>query len=490
MSVRDVEPVARGGAVAAGSALIRDEFAVSQGRKGTASVVKRFLSSFVERELCRVLQNSGLRVERRRRYDFKAAHGFRKWFKTQCFGPRTAVFTSEGVKQIRKVRASDLVLTGSGHYRAVKRVFTRPYVGEKMWIDFGSSSSMGYTIHPTPEHPILTPLGYVEARYIKKGDLVAVLAKRCPECGKKMPFFRTFCIRTCATREMHRRFEVLAKFRFYGGKAAMAAGFSIEEKRIEYQRKYLAKRGINANEYWLGLLLDRLAPGRFRYVGDGGVFVGKYCPDFIDEEHKTIIEVFGGWHKRVADGERRTAYFMERGYRTIIVWEEEMRRPIKVASRLSAELGRAIPPYNQADFVFTKVVWSAMKTTKRSLKVYNLEVDVDNSYLANGVVVHNCEQAMKPANVEVLMGHSIGISDSYYRPTEKELPEDYLRAVPLLSITEFRDVSEVEEKLRAEFEARLARLEGEMREYLKGQAASFAERQAQRPTPQAATSGS
>jgi len=513
LSVRDVEPVERDGRVAAarvtvyrgepeqyftyvtpeawavcrqyleyrrahgedvlpGAPLIRDEFAVSQGRKGTASVVKRLGSREIERELFRILKKSGLRQEARRRYEWKAAHGYRKWFKTQCFGPRTAIFTSEGVKQIRKVRVGDLVLTGSGHYRAVKRVFTRPYVGEKMWIEFGVSSLRGYTIYPTPEHPILTPLGYVEARYIKKGDLVAVLAKRCPECGKKMPFFLTFCSRTCATREMHRRFEVLAKFRFYGGKPAMAAGFSIEEKRIEYQRKYLAKRGINANEYWLGLLLDRLAPGRFRYVGDGGVLVGKFCPDFLDEEHKTIIEVFGGWHKRVADEESRTVYFKERGYRTIIVWEEEMRRPIKLTSRLSAELGRVIPPHNQAEFVFTKVVWSAMKTTKRSLKVYNLEVDVDNSYLANGVVVHNCEQVMRPINVEILMGHSIGVSNAYYRPTEAQLLEDYLKAVPVLSITEYRDVKEAEEKIRVEFGRRVAQLEAQLAEVLRRQASS------------------
>jgi integrase len=40
------------------------------------------------------------------------------------------------------------------------------------------------------------------------------------------------------------------------------------------------------------------------------------------------------------------------------------------------------------------------------------------------------EQAgMKPINVEILMGHSVGISDSYYRPTEGELLEDYLAIV-------------------------------------------------------------
>ena len=30
----------------------------------------------------------------------------------------------------------------------------------------------------------------------------------------------------------------------------------------------------------------------------------------------------------------------------------------------------------------------------------------------------HAEQVMKPINVEILMGHSIGISDSYYKPEE------------------------------------------------------------------------
>ncbi|MCP8304883.1 MAG: hypothetical protein H3Z50_05390 [archaeon] len=45
---------------------------------------------------------------------------------------------------------------------------------------------------------------------------------------------------------------------------------------------------------------------------------------------------------------------------------------------------------------------------------------------------------MKPANIELLMGHSIGISDSYNRPTEKELLEDYLKAVSLLTINQHK----------------------------------------------------
>src|SRR5262245_33930296 len=46
-----------------------------------------------------------------------------------------------------------------------------------------------------------------------------------------------------------------------------------------------------------------------------------------------------------------------------------------------------------------------------------------------------CEIAgMKPINIKKLMGHSIGISDSYYRATESELLDDYSKAVPALTI--------------------------------------------------------
>ena len=47
-----------------------------------------------------------------------------------------------------------------------------------------------------------------------------------------------------------------------------------------------------------------------------------------------------------------------------------------------------------------------------------------------------CENAgVKPIITELLMGHSVGISDSYYRPTEKDLIEEYLKAVDALTIS-------------------------------------------------------
>jgi hypothetical protein len=59
-----------------------------------------------------------------------------------------------------------------------------------------------------------------------------------------------------------------------------------------------------------------------------------------------------------------------------------------------------------------------------------------------------CEIAgMKPINIEKLMNHSVGISDSYYRATEQELLQDYLHAIEYLSISgnETKLAKEIEE---------------------------------------------
>jgi integrase len=61
------------------------------------------------------------------------------------------------------------------------------------------------------------------------------------------------------------------------------------------------------------------------------------------------------------------------------------------------------------------------------------------------------EQVMKPANVEITMGHNIGVSKSYYKPTEREVMEDYLKAADLLTISNNnlilqKEVAELQQK--------------------------------------------
>ena len=75
----------------------------------------------------------------------------------------------------------------------------------------------------------------------------------------------------------------------------------------------------------------------------------------------------------------------------------------------------------------------------------------------------HAEQVMKPINVEITMGHNIGISSSYYRPQEKEVLSDYLNAVDLLSINDNEKklqskVSEIEQRAKDDSHAILEKL--------------------------------
>jgi FtsZ-binding cell division protein ZapB len=61
------------------------------------------------------------------------------------------------------------------------------------------------------------------------------------------------------------------------------------------------------------------------------------------------------------------------------------------------------------------------------------------------------EQVMKPINVEITMGHNIGISAHYYRPSFEEVKTDYLKAVELLTFENNnskleREISDLKEK--------------------------------------------
>jgi len=68
-----------------------------------------------------------------------------------------------------------------------------------------------------------------------------------------------------------------------------------------------------------------------------------------------------------------------------------------------------------------------------------------------------CEKSMKSIHVEMLMGHSLGLGDSYYRPTEEELLESYLKAVPDLTIIEQVEKQPIEDI--NELKRRVAELE-------------------------------
>ena len=76
-----------------------------------------------------------------------------------------------------------------------------------------------------------------------------------------------------------------------------------------------------------------------------------------------------------------------------------------------------------------------------------------------------CENAgLRSINIELLLGHNIGVSGSYYKPTEKEVLQDYLNAVDLLTISDENKLSKAIKELSAKNKVQEYVINGKLQE--------------------------
>ena len=89
--------------------------------------------------------------------------------------------------------------------------------------------------------------------------------------------------------------------------------------------------------------LNHLFPNEYKYVGDGTIWIGRKCPDFINVNgQKKIIEMFGEfWHgkKRTRrtkkqEENQRIKHFAKYGFKTLIVWENELKNMKQLKRKL------------------------------------------------------------------------------------------------------------------------------------------------------------
>ena len=120
-------------------------------------------------------------------------------------------------------------------------------------------------------------------------------------------------------------------------------------QNLEYAEKQLKaiyatmKTKPNKPERKLRNGLNRMFPGEYKYVGDGKVWFGKRCPDFINVNgQKKIIEMFGDfWHSEEVNGRtrkqeenQRIGYFAGYGFKTLIIWEREFQNIRRLKKKL------------------------------------------------------------------------------------------------------------------------------------------------------------
>jgi len=77
----------------------------------------------------------------------------------------------------------------------------------------------------------------------------------------------------------------------------------------------------------------------YKFVGDGKVILSGFCPDFINKIQKKIIELYGDyWHTKsqyvINKDKRRLIEYKKRGYKTLIIWEHELKDLDKITNKL------------------------------------------------------------------------------------------------------------------------------------------------------------
>jgi hypothetical protein len=118
-----------------------------------------------------------------------------------------------------------------------------------------------------------------------------------------------------------------------------------EENKLKVYRSChrFGRRAKNGLESKFESILNEIYPNQYKYVGNFELIINGKCPDFINIcGQKKLIEVFGDyWHsKRITnrnpeeEEKRRIDAFSSCGYKTLIIWEKDLRDIEMIISRI------------------------------------------------------------------------------------------------------------------------------------------------------------
>jgi len=108
-------------------------------------------------------------------------------------------------------------------------------------------------------------------------------------------------------------------------------------KDPEYQQKQKEARDLRPNKCEVKILnvLNKFYPNEWKYTGDFSFLINGKNPDFTCiNGKKLLIEHFGNYYHQGEDPEERKKIFAKFGYKTLVIWENELKDMEKVENKI------------------------------------------------------------------------------------------------------------------------------------------------------------
>jgi hypothetical protein len=264
-----------------------------------------------------------------------------------CFLPATRIETDSGRVPIANIEVGDLVLTHEGRYRPVTNIMSRLYDGDFYRIGTGKSAtvpSRGY-VTATAEHPFLTLDGWKPARDLSKDDWLAVQASE--DSGELIPYFRT-----------------VADSRYYRQAPEPVLDLNTHDAKV---REFL-QQSYNYPPWLKKIPLDAVKPDAI----------------VVDWSDRKVIAIELENGRRCPNNPRK--YDLIPGVYDRVEW---------ICTGKSGTYSRR--EYEVKDGrVYVQIKCLDRLHYSQPMKVYNLSVEEDESYIAGFHMVHNCTQDQTP----------------------------------------------------------------------------------------------
>lgn len=323
-----------------------------------------------------------------------------------CFAPSTKVVMGDGKKKkIKDIVVGDVVMSWKGDgFEPKKVVKTFKSKAEKLL----KISSNGESIWCTPDHPFLTSnRGWVNAENLVAGD-IAVNWDNSEFMKKFNPMFikenRGRMSQKAKDEASIRLMKLWEDEEFRAKNIERMTGSTNPMKNPEISLKSFINRETQIKS-GLETKIEKVCEGLpITFVGSGDLIISNKVPDFVVNGQKKVIEIWAAdapWDKKAPRDDvwikARRDLFAKEGYETLflplIQSELKISEHKKIREKISQFIhnGRVIKSVEAVSEADGRGYARLYGNKNAERVVYNIEVEDNHTYIANGYVVHNCD---------------------------------------------------------------------------------------------------